>query len=36
MATEAMCMWETWSSMWRNDASSGLRRSELIATLPSA
>src|ERR1700734_4045241 len=36
MATEAMCMWDTWSSIWRNDASSGLRRSGPIATLPSS
>src|SRR6202034_162646 len=36
MATEAMCMWDTWSSRWRNEASCGLRRSGLIANLPSA
>ena len=29
IATEAMCMWDTWSSMWRNDASRGLNRSGL-------
>src|SRR2546421_3997447 len=27
MPTEAMCMWFTSFSMWRNDASSGLKRS---------
>src|SRR5580698_471336 len=30
MATEAMCMWLTSSSIWRNEASSGLRRSAHI------
>src|ERR1700734_4183977 len=30
MATEAMCMWDTGSSMWRNEAFKGLRRSGLI------
>ena len=30
MATEAMCMCDTWSSMWRKEASRGLRRSGFI------
>jgi hypothetical protein len=29
MATEAMCMWLTSSSIWRNEASNGLSRSVL-------
>src|SRR5580704_12737647 len=30
MATEAMCMWLTSSSRWRNEASCGLSRSGLM------
>src|SRR5580698_1069075 len=30
IATEAMCMWETSSSMCRNEASKGLNRSGLM------
>src|SRR5438309_4461930 len=32
MATDAMCMWLTSSSTWRNEASIGLSRSTLMAT----